>query len=123
MGNRKADTLFIAAADTSTGTSAYSLIFIVLLIGAMYFLMIRPQTKRRRDAQAMQSQLAPGDEIVTIGGLYGTVTAIDDESITLEAAPGVELRYARGAVGRKIAKPVEADATSESDVENPIEQA
>jgi preprotein translocase subunit YajC len=123
VGNRKADTLFSAATGSSAGSSAYSLIFIVLLIGAMYFLMIRPQTKRRRDAQAMQSQLAPGDEIVTIGGLYGTVTAVDDETLTLEVAPGVEMRYARGAVGRKISKPVEEAPTSDSDIENPIEQA
>ena len=49
------------------------LLMIVLLFGVMYFMMIRPQQKRRREAEQMQASLGPGDEIVTIGGLYGTV--------------------------------------------------
>ena len=56
------------------------LLMIVLLFGVMYFMMIRPQQKRRREAQQMQSALGPGDEIVTIGGLHGTVVAVDDET-------------------------------------------
>ena len=55
------------------------LLLIVLLFGVMYFMMIRPQQKRRREAQQMQSTLGPGDEVVTIGGLYGTVVAVDDD--------------------------------------------
>jgi preprotein translocase subunit YajC len=92
------------AAEGGGGSGSFSLIMIVLLIGAMYFLMIRPQSKRRREAQQMQAGLAPGDEIQTIGGLFGTVTAIDDDAVTLEAAPGVTLRYARGAVARVVTR-------------------
>ena len=58
------------------------LLMIVLLFGVMYFMMIRPQQKRRREAQQMQSTLGPGDEVVTIGGLHGTVVAADDETVT-----------------------------------------
>ena len=76
------------------------LLLIVLLFGVMYFLMIRPQQKRRREAQQMQAALAPGDQIVTIGGLYGTVVAVDDDVVTLEAAPGMNVRYARPAIAR-----------------------
>lgn len=75
---------------------------IVLLFGVMYFMMIRPQQKRRREAERMQSAIGPGDEIVTIGGLYGTVTSVDDETVTLEVAPGVHTRYARPAVARVV---------------------
>lgn len=75
---------------------------IVLLFGVMYFMMIRPQQRRRREAERMQGSIGPGDEIVTIGGLYGTVTSIDDETVTLEVAPGVHTRYARGAVARVV---------------------
>jgi preprotein translocase subunit YajC len=106
------------AAEGGGGSGSFSLIMIVLLIGAMYFLMIRPQSKRRREAQQMQSGLAPGDEIQTIGGLFGTVTAIDDDAITLEAAPGVTLRYARGAVARVVTKsdtPEDADTPEDPD--------
>ena len=63
----------------------------------------------------MQSQLAAGDEVQTVGGLYATVTAVDDESVTVEAAPGVHLRYARGAIARVTkpsAKPTTRQTTS-----------
>ena len=103
------------AADGGGGSGSFSLIMIVLLIGAMYFLMIRPQSKRRREAQQMQSGLAPGDEIQTIGGLFGTVMAVDDDAITVEAAPGVSLRYARGAVARVVTRNSEPEDTDDSD--------
>jgi len=76
------------------------LLLIVLLFGVMYFMMIRPQQKRRREAQSMQASLGPGDQIVTIGGLHGTVVAIDDDVVTLEISPGVTARYARPAIAR-----------------------
>jgi preprotein translocase subunit YajC len=85
------------------GGSNYSLLIIMgILFVGMYFLMIRPQQRRRREMQDMQSSIGPGDEVLTIGGLYGTVLAIDDESVTLEVAPGVTNRYARGAISRVI---------------------
>lgn len=124
-GHREGDSVLLAASDA--GGSSFGLIMIVVLIAAMYFLLIRPQNKRRREAQQMQSAIGPGDEIVTIGGLYGTVTAIDDETLTLEIAPGVSVRYARGAVARVVTqKPTsDADATDSvdnSDAEKTIEQ-
>ena len=76
------------------------LLLIVLLFGVMYFMMIRPQQKRRREAQAMQASLSPGDEIVTIGGLHATVVAVEDDVVTVEISPGVNARYARPAIAR-----------------------
>lgn len=76
------------------------LLLIVLLFGVMYFLMIRPQQKRRREAQQMQSTLSPGDQIVTIGGLHGTVVEVDDDVVSLEISPGVDVRFARPAIAR-----------------------
>jgi preprotein translocase subunit YajC len=114
----------VFSATQSGGSNSFGLIMIVLLIGAMYFLMIRPQSKKRREASQMQSTLRPGDEIVTIGGLYGTVTAVDDDTVSLEVAPDVILRFARGAVGRVITKPTEpVETTNDSDAENTIDQA
>lgn len=82
------------------------ILMIVLLFGVMYFMMIRPQQKKRREAEQMQSSIGAGDEVVTIGGLYGTVTSVDDETVMLEVAPGVQTRYARPAIAR-VVKPVE----------------
>lgn len=87
---------------------------IALLFGVMYFMMIRPQQKRRREAERMQSALGPGDEVVTIGGLYGTVVTVEDDTVTLEVAPGVHNRYARPAIARVM--PREAAAAPEQTV-------
>ncbi|MEU6022759.1 preprotein translocase subunit YajC [Micromonospora sp. NPDC048871] len=80
------------------------ILMIALLFGVMYFMMIRPQQKRRREAEAMQTGLSVGDEVVTIGGLYGTVSGVEDDSVLLEVAPGVQTRYARPAIARVVTK-------------------
>ncbi|GAB3958643.1 hypothetical protein GCM10027614_76550 [Micromonospora vulcania] len=80
------------------------ILMIALLFGVMYFMMIRPQQKRRREAESMQSALGPGDEVVTIGGLYGTVTGVEDDTVLLEVAPGVQERYARPAIARVVTR-------------------
>jgi preprotein translocase subunit YajC len=114
------------AAAASGGGSFTPLLLIVLLFGVMYFLMIRPQQKRRREAQAMQSQLGPGDQIVTIGGLHATVVSIDDDIVTVEISPGVQVRFARPAIARvlqqqdSVAEPVEDDeVVEETAIEEP----
>ena len=103
------------------------LLLIVLLFGVMYFMMIRPQQKRRREAQAMQSALGPGDDIVTIGGLHATVVAVEDDVVTLELSPGVTARYARPAIARvlkqepvAVEEPVEAAPVVDDPVQSPI---
>jgi len=113
------------AAQAQGGGSFLPLLLIVLLFGVMYFMMIRPQQRRRREAQAMQSTLGPGDQIVTIGGLHGTVVAVDDDVATLEIAPGVHARYARPAIARVVnpkpaaGEPVQPDPAADEPV-NPI---
>ncbi|WP_218577702.1 preprotein translocase subunit YajC [Phytohabitans rumicis] len=99
------------------------ILMIVLLFGVMYFMMIRPQQKRRREAEQMQNTIGPGAEVVTIGGLYGTVVSVENETVTLEVAPGVHTRYARPAIARVVTKaepvavPVEK-AADEADVKD-----
>jgi preprotein translocase subunit YajC len=77
---------------------------IVLLFAVMYFMMIRPQQRRRREAEQMQRSLGPGDDVVTIGGLHGTVVAVDDDVVTLEVAPDVHVRFARPAIARIVSQ-------------------
>lgn len=91
----------------------------VLIFGAMYFLMIRPQQRRRREAESMQSGLDIGDEVVTIGGLYGTVSEKGDDTVTLEISPGVHVRYARGAISRVLTPKSTVDnTTAEKTIDN-----
>ncbi|MEU4568822.1 preprotein translocase subunit YajC [Micromonospora sp. NPDC023956] len=89
------------------------ILMIALLFGVMYFMMIRPQQKRRKEAEAMQSALGPGDEVVTIGGLYGTVTHVADDTVLLEVAPGVQTRYARPAIARVVSQADRGESTEQ----------
>jgi preprotein translocase subunit YajC len=118
----------IQAAAAGGGGSFTPLLLIVLLFGVMYFLMIRPQQKRRREAQAMQSQLGAGDQIVTIGGLHATVVSVDDDVVTVEIAPGVDVRFARPAIAKvlqqetvAVDEPVADDVIEEpAAIESPV---
>jgi len=84
------------------------------LLVVMYAVLIRPQAKRRREMLQMQQTLGVGSEVVTIGGLYGTVISTDDETVTLEVAPGVTNRYARAAVARVVTGAGAAPASGEA---------
>jgi preprotein translocase subunit YajC len=107
------------AAAASGGGSFTPLLLIVLLFGVMYFLMIRPQQKRRREAQQMQNTLGPGDHIVTIGGLHGTVVAVADDVVTIEIADGVHVQFARPAIARVVPEPAPVAPLDDEPVEEP----
>jgi preprotein translocase subunit YajC len=74
------------------------LIVIVVLLALMWLLFIRPQKRRQVAQQQMLDEVAPGVEILTAGGLYGTVKTVDEDELTIEIAPGTEVRLARRAV-------------------------
>lgn len=78
-----------------------SLIFLLLLFGAMWFIVIRPQQRRVREQRNLIESLEAGDVVVTAGGLVGTIKVLTPTEITLEVAPGVELRLLRGAISRR----------------------
>ena len=77
---------------------------LVVTLLLMWALLIRPQQRRMRQHQLVVSSLRAGDEIITAGGLYGRVRSVDDESMILEVAPGVELRVLRAAVSQRVAE-------------------
>ena len=87
-------------AQQQQGNPLSSLALLLPLVLAFYFLAIRPGRKRMQQLQVVQAGLAPGRQVITTAGLYGTVTAIDeaDGTFTLEIAPGVEAKFARGAL-------------------------
>ena len=72
-----------------------------------WLLVIRPQQRRTRELQGMQQALSVGDDVMLTSGVYGTLTEVDGETVRLEIAPGVAIRVARGAVGRRIDEPGE----------------
>ncbi|SFA94575.1 MULTISPECIES: preprotein translocase subunit YajC [unclassified Bacillus (in: firmicutes)] len=84
---------------------------LILMFVLFYFLLIRPQQKRQKSVQQMQSDLKKGDKIVTIGGLHGFVDAIDEDKVVIKCGDGSRLTYDRGAIrevvesaGDKLAK-------------------
>ena len=79
-----------------------NLIVLPLLFVLMWFLLIRPQQQRVRKRQEIIASVGVGDEIVTAGGILGTVTAADAAYLRVEVAPGVELRLVRNAVSDRL---------------------
>src|SRR3954468_10346370 len=75
-----------------------SFLFPILLIGVMYFLMIRPQMKRSKEHRAMLEKLGNGDEVITNGGIAGVVRDIGDSFITVEIADNIRIRVQKGAI-------------------------
>jgi preprotein translocase subunit YajC len=86
------------------------LIIIVALFAAMWLFLIRPQRRRQVEQTQMQDALATGDEILTAGGVYGTVRAIEDEVVQLEIAPGTMVRLDRRAVATVVRDETEPEA-------------
>lgn len=73
-----------------------------LILVAFYFLILRPQRSRARQAEQLQSRLAPGVEVMTTSGLFGTVRSIEDDTVRLEVSPGVTIKIVKAAVGRVV---------------------
>jgi preprotein translocase subunit YajC len=86
-------------------------LFILVLLALMWFLLIRPQRRRQLEAQKMIDSLEVGKEIVTAGGLYGTITDMEDDELRVEVADGVEVRIAKRAVAAVVTEEEEPEET------------
>jgi len=76
------------------------IIMMVVLFAIVYFFMIRPQNKKQKEIQKFRNALTVGQQVITIGGIYGTVKSINDEenTITLEVATGVKMVFSKDAI-------------------------
>jgi preprotein translocase subunit YajC len=88
------------------------LIWVVLLAGTFYFLIIRPTRNRQKAQQRLSDQLSVGARVMTTSGLYAEVVGFEDEAVLLEASPGVTTRWTKAAVSRILPEP-DADDDSE----------
>ncbi len=76
-----------AGADATAGDGGMSMIIMLLaMVGIFYFLMIRPESKRKKQAEAMRSAMKVGDKVTTIGGIVGTVVDIKDDKFVMETS-------------------------------------
>jgi len=81
------------------GTSSiYMIVFLVLIFGMLYFLMIRPQRKRQKEHNELMQQLRKGDKIVTAGGIYGVIESVSEDSVVMKVESGATLRVARSSI-------------------------
>ena len=98
------------------GTVGY-LIFMVLLFAVMYFILIRPQKKKDKEAKAMQDSLQVGDEIVTIGGIVGLVVQVNEDNIVIETTSNRnKLRIKNWAVQENLTMPENAKRKHEAQI-------
>lgn len=93
-----------------TGSAVPSLLFLALMVGVFYFLIIRPQRRRTQAQRNLAASLQIGDEVRTIGGIHGTVVSMTEDSVVLRVEDG-QIRFAKRAIGNRV-----ADDTSDDNV-------
>src|SRR5438309_6895756 len=98
---RRLHTNALIAASNSGGSSTALLVSLGLMVVIFYFLLIRPQRRRAMQQRDLVESLGVGDEVVTVGGMFGRITAQDDEAFTVEVSPGTSIRMLRTAILRK----------------------
>jgi preprotein translocase subunit YajC len=111
--------VYFAAGSTGGSSALPQILLLVAFVGLFYFFLLRPMKRRQQQAaqQAaeLRSSLSVGDEVVTVGGLYGTIVGLADDTVTLEISPGVTARYDRAAIARTITEPAAETETAEAD--------
>lgn len=116
---------FIAplAQDNQTGSNPLSLLlFLGLMFVVFYFLMIRPQQKRARAQRELLQGLEVGDEVLTVSGMFGTIRTMEDDEVTVELGPGIEIRMVKSAIARKLVFDEGQDETDVDEEEQAGEQ-
>ena len=93
-----------------------SLLFLGLLIVVFYFLLIRPQKRRVEAHRELVESVKVGEEVVTIGGMFGRVRAVEDEALQIEVADGTVIRFIKSAVARRVSD----DADEATETEEPV---
>ena len=82
----------------AAGTGTSSLIMFGMIFAVMYFFMIRPQIKKQKKEREYRSALKQGDSVITIGGIYGKITEVKEDSFVIEVHGGTKLKVAKTAV-------------------------
>jgi len=86
------------------GSIGGMLLPMLVIFGAFYFLLIRPQQKRQKEHNALVSNLSTGDEVVTAGGIFGTITGVSEHFVMLKIAENVEIKIQKSTVTQVVPK-------------------
>jgi preprotein translocase subunit YajC len=94
-----------AGGQAAGGQSALmNLVPLVFMFAIFYFLLIRPQQKKAKEHRALLDSIKKGDMVVTAGGMHGKVSAIDENIVTLEVSPGVNVKFNKGFIASLLKK-------------------
>jgi len=99
-------------AASSSGSGFFFIIIIAFLL--LWLIVVRPQRKRQSRQQQMLSELRVGDEVLTAGGIFGTVSRLDEDEVTVEIAPKTEVRVARRAIAAVTSEPEPGETAGET---------
>ena len=103
---------------SSGGLGSYMLIiYIILFIGIFYFLLIRPGQKQRKQHDQLVSAVKKGDEIMTAGGLYGTVTQVKEDYVMVELGKKNEVKLSRNSIARIVSQAEQEAMEAEAEEE------
>jgi len=99
-------------------------IYILIFIGLIYLVGVRPQQKRRKELQDIMSRLQPGDEIVTVSGIYGTITEVEGDDIVVDLGNGLEVHMTRRGIAAVLPpeEDEEADDAEEDEIDAEAEE-
>ena len=95
---------------------------LAVLVVAFYFLLIRPQQRRTKQHQQVVQSIGVGDEIITIGGIFGTVRAVDDRTVDLQVSDGTVVKLAKQAIANKVEADVPETDVPETDLDSGTSQ-
>ena len=91
--------LFLDATQDPGGSMISTIVMLVVMLGVFYFMLIRPENKRKKEADKMRAAVKVGDEIITIGGIVGTVVNVKEDRIVLEtSADRVRIEFTKWAI-------------------------
>ena len=93
------------AAAPTAGSSWTMWIMLALIFVVMWFFMIRPQRKQQKELQKFRDALKKGDKVVTIGGIYGTIVEVKEDSVLMEVDSNVKIRVSKNALVKDFAEP------------------
>lgn len=107
--------LLATESSSDSGNPIVTLVFFGAIFAAMYFLLLRPQRRRLKEGQVLQKSISVGDEVVLNSGIYGFISAVEDDILWVDIADGhgserIEVRVSRSSVARKIAAASSDDA-------------
>ena len=95
----------LASTGNTTAGWAGMIIWLVIIFAFMYFFMIRPQRKQQKELQNFRNALKKGDKVVTIGGIFGTIVEVREDSVLMEVDSNVKIRVSKNALVKDFAEP------------------